>query len=520
MTTVPVTGDIISGKYRVERTLGTGGMGTVFEAVHQVTGKRFAVKWLLPDLSSHGDAVQRFIREAQVAGRFEHPNVVEVYDVGQERGSFFMVMELLHGEPLAARLRSRGRLNADEAVGLIIPCLRGVHRAHQAGIVHRDLKPDNIYVCTATNETPETPKVLDFGISKVAARAGEVHASITRTGLVMGTPHYMSPEQLRGKEMDHRVDIYAFGVIMYELLSGKLPFPGDTYGELAVKIATETPIPLLKENPSLPPGLVAVVNKAMARDPAQRYASLDEMGRALEPFSGGMRFEMTHGQRSLPAGPTPSSGTQRLETPLSTESRALSEEVILPTRTRPLLYVLVAAVAIGVLAMGGVVVALMRKQTPIAADGNKPPATAAAASGNQAGTSAPVVPNVLAPAATTPPSQPDVTTPPTTDADGMPHVRTVRIGPEPPAAERKWEPPAGAAAKPPEEAVRPAQPPSADTHRADRDTKRADKDTHRSGSSHKREPPPAPGATPSTATTPPASGSVGRLGVQMKPDEF
>ena len=534
MTTVPVPGDIISGKYRIERVLGTGGMGTVFEATHQVTGKRFAVKWLLPDLSSHTDAIQRFIREAQVAGRFEHPNVVEVYDVGQERGSFFMVMELLHGESLAGRLRSRGRLAPDELCALIIPCLRGVHRAHQAGIVHRDLKPDNIYVCHATNETPETPKVLDFGISKVAARAGEINASITRTGLVMGTPHYMSPEQLRGKEMDHRVDVYAFGVIMYELLSGKLPFPGDTYGELAVKIATETPIPLLKENPSLPPGLVAVVNKAMARESANRYATLDELGRALEPFAaGGLRFEAAHtNPRPLPVGPTPSSGTLRLETPLSTESRALSDPPVLPVRTRPLLYVLVAAVAIGVLAMGGVVVALMRKQTPVAGDG-KPPTTAAASSG-QAGSSenTATVPNVLAPAATTPqPSDtapalrggalPDVNTPPpstpTTDEDGIPQVRTVRIGPEPPAAERKWEPPANAHPAEP-----PAQPPveAQATHKADRDPHQAARDTHHGSHAKQHENPPAPSSTTPAAGAAPSGSSVGRLGVQMKPDEF
>src|SRR5689334_13141489 len=193
MTTVPVTGDIISGKYRVERTLGTGGMGTVFEAVHQVTGKRFAVKWLLPDLSSHGDAVKRFIREAQVAGRFEHPNIVEVYDVGQERGSFFMVMELLQGESLASRLRNRGRFTPEQACAVMIPCLRGVARAHEAGVVHRDLKPDNIFLCSASPERPERPKVLDFGISKVAEAAGDVGSSITKTGVVMGTPHYMAP---------------------------------------------------------------------------------------------------------------------------------------------------------------------------------------------------------------------------------------------------------------------------------------------------------------------------------------
>jgi eukaryotic-like serine/threonine-protein kinase len=531
MTTniVPVPGDIVSGKYRVERILGTGGMGCVFEATHQVTGKRFAVKWLLPDLSGHGDAVQRFIREAQVAGRFEHPNVVEVYDVGQERGSFFMVMELLQGESLGARLRGRGKLDPIEACGLIIPCLRGVHRAHQAGIVHRDLKPDNIYVCAATAETPETPKVLDFGISKVAARAGEVHASITRTGLVMGTPHYMSPEQLRGKEMDHRVDVYAFGVIMYELLSGKLPFPGDTYGELAVKIATETPVPLLRENPKLAPGLVAVVNRAMSRDPAARYPSLDELGRALEPFAGGVRFDVTHkGARSgQPPAPTPSSGTLRLETPLSTESRSAGVPIEPPRASRPLLLLLVAAAAIGVLGLGGVVVALMGKKpdADVAGGGTKPAVTAAAAAGaGQAGSPAAAsAAKPAEPVADEPqPSVPDVTGIPS--GEDLPEVRTVRIAPEPPVADRQWEPPAHAVERPEEPA---AEPERDHSRRDERDSRRSERDKRTKGG--KREPPPAPTSS-GTATKPepagapagaaPGGSSVGRLGVQMKPDEF
>jgi serine/threonine-protein kinase len=541
---VPAPGDIISGKYRVERVLGTGGMGCVLEATHQVTGKRFAVKWLLPDLSGHGDAVQRFIREAQVAGRFEHPNVVEVYDVGQERGSFFMVMELLQGESLGARLRGRGKLSPEEACALMIPCLRGVHRAHQAGIVHRDLKPDNIFVCTATAETPETPKVLDFGISKVAARAGEVSASITRTGLVMGTPHYMSPEQLRGKDMDHRVDVYAFGVIMYELLSGKLPFPGDTYGELAVKIATETPVPLLRENPKLAPGLVAVVNKAMARDPAARYPSLDELGRALEPYSGGIRFDMAHSalRTGQPPAPTPSSGTLRLETPLSTESRSAGIAFEQPQRaSRPLLMVLVAAVAIGVLGLGGVLIAIMRKQTDVADDGKAPPTTAAAASGTQAG----AAPATGTPGSSgqTPPANPSgADLPPSNPASGedddMPEVRTVRIAPEPPVADRQWEPPAHAADSPAAGGTNAANtadatgvPSGRDVSRREereREARRVEREK-RAGKGGKREPPPAP--APAGTTKPEPAGtaagsaqgsgsSVGRLGVQMKPDEF
>jgi len=541
---VPVPGDVISGKYRVERVLGTGGMGCVLEATHQVTGKRFAVKWLLPDLSGHGDAVQRFIREAQVAGRFEHPNVVEVYDVGQERGSFFMVMELLQGESLGARLRGRGRLSPEDVCAIIIPCLRGVHRAHQAGIVHRDLKPDNIFVCTSTPETPETPKVLDFGISKVAARAGEVSASITRTGLVMGTPHYMSPEQLRGKEMDHRVDVYAFGVIMYELLSGKLPFPGDTYGELAVKIATETPVPLLRENPKLAPGLVTVVNKAMARDPAARYPTLDELGRALEPFSGGLRFEITHAvSRSQQApAPTPSSGTMRLETPLSTESRSAGVAVEPPQRaSRPLLMLLVAAVAIGVLGLGGVLVALVRKQSDVASDG-KPPAGSAASAGQTAAAAAP--PGQTQPGQTQPadpsaaveptPTLPDVTGTGAANGedDDIPNVQTVRIAPEPPVADRQWEPPAHAAEQAGADKPGSAEdvPTGRDVSRReerDRDARKAERDK-RAGKG-KREPPPVP--TPAGAAKPEPAGtaagaaqgsgsSVGRLGVQMKPDEF
>jgi len=544
---VPVPGDVIAGKYRVERVLGTGGMGCVLEATHQVTGKRFAVKWLLPDLSGQGDAVQRFIREAQVAGRFEHPNVVEVYDVGQERGSFFMVMELLQGESLGARLRGRGKLMPDEACALIIPCLRGVHRAHQAGIVHRDLKPDNIFVCTPTAEIPETPKVLDFGISKVAARAGEVSASITRTGLVMGTPHYMSPEQLRGKEMDHRVDVYAFGVIMYELLSGKLPFPGDTYGELAVKIATETPAPLLRENPKLAPGLVAVVNKAMSRDPAARYPSLDELGRALEPFSHGIRFDITHAvSRSAQAlAPTPSSGTLRLETPLGTESHSAGIGREPPQRaSRPLLMVLVVAVAIGVLGLGGVLVALVRKQSDTAADGTKPPAGTAASAGQAAA----AAPGQAQPAVNdAPPSLPDVTGTGTGtgaangEDDDIPEVRTVRIAPEPPVADREWQPPAHAVEQPAADPADKADgvPAGRDVSRReerdrdarearDREARKAEREK-RASKGGKREPPPAP--TPAGTPKPESAGtaagaaqgsgsSVGRLGVQMKPDEF
>jgi serine/threonine-protein kinase len=153
---LPQKGDVVAAKYQVERTLGSGGMGAVYQVTHRVTGKAFAIKWLLPKLSAQTDAVQRFIREAQVAGRVDHPNIVEVYDVGQEDETFFMVMELLHGESLAQRLTSRGRLTPAEICQILIPVTHGLDAAHRAGVIHRDLKPDNIFLSRESGSSRST----------------------------------------------------------------------------------------------------------------------------------------------------------------------------------------------------------------------------------------------------------------------------------------------------------------------------------------------------------------------------
>lgn len=260
-------------------------MGSVFEAVHRVTGKRFAIKWLLPELSNNDEAAKRFIREAQVAGRFDHPNVIEVYDIGQERGSLYMVMELLRGESLDVLLSREGRLSVAHAARILLPCVRAVARAHHAGIIHRDLKPANIFLCRANEGAPAFPKVLDFGISKMMG-SGDIDPSITKGGVVMGTPHYMAPEQVSGKGIDARVDVYAFGVLLYELVSGQLPYPGKTYADLVVKIFTQPPPPIGQVVSGLPKAFVDLIERAMARSPDDRFPDLEAMALALQPFAG------------------------------------------------------------------------------------------------------------------------------------------------------------------------------------------------------------------------------------------
>jgi serine/threonine protein kinase len=315
---LPKKGDLIAGKYAVEGVLGQGGMGAVFEVCHRLTGKHFAVKWLLPALTGHTDAVRRFMREAQVAGRVDHPNVVEVYDVGQDGNSFYMVMELLQGEPLARRLDRVHRLGVDEACRILLPVMHGLSVAHKAGVIHRDLKPDNIYLCRTPLET-EVSKVLDFGISKMQALAGEVSAGVTKYGLVIGTPQYMSPEQLHGEPVDLRTDIYALGVILYEMLGGSVPFPGASFADLVLSVANEDPKPLGQLAPGLPPGLLELVDRAMSRDPNLRYATVEEMGHALSAVSGGIAFAADTGDPVRTSMSGRQSSSSRSRTPYATE---------------------------------------------------------------------------------------------------------------------------------------------------------------------------------------------------------
>jgi serine/threonine-protein kinase len=286
---VPGPGSLIDNKYRVEELLARGGMGVVYAATHTVSSKRVALKWMLPALGQIKGARERFIQEACATARIAHPNIVDIYDVGSEQGSAYLVMEYLRGETLADRM-CRQRLAAVDAIALLMPALRGVAAAHKHGVIHRDLKPENIFLCFTEYGEELEPKVLDFGISKITT--DEVrNLALTHSGAVLGTPYYMSPEQVRGaREVDHRADIYAIGVILFEALTGERPFDAETYNELILKIATE-PLPNIAAlNPDLDPRLCAIVERAMARDPKDRFPDVKSLAQALEPFAGGVRF--------------------------------------------------------------------------------------------------------------------------------------------------------------------------------------------------------------------------------------
>jgi serine/threonine-protein kinase len=282
----PLPGDLVAGKYRISRVLGEGGMGRVLAAVNVTTGKNVALKWVLN--ADSPDAMVRFSREARAAGRIHHANVVDVYDVVQHESATCLVMELLRGDSLAAILQRDVRLPVSEAVGIAIEAARGLDAAHREHVIHRDLKPANLFLCAAGGNS--RVKVLDFGISKTAD--ADDLSPVTRTGVVLGTPHYMSPEQVRGvKNIDHRVDVYALGAVLYEMLAGRPPLDHESMTALLVDIATIDPAPIETMRDEVPPELSKILMRALAKDPNQRYPDVASFAKDLQPFSDGTKFD-------------------------------------------------------------------------------------------------------------------------------------------------------------------------------------------------------------------------------------
>ena len=272
-------GDLVDGKYRIIRTIGEGGWGVVFEGENIRTYKRVAIKVLRPHSGLTKDIIQRFEREAQAAGRIGSEHIVEVYDLGSlEDSTHYMVMELLTGEELSSRLKT-GPMDGVSVAKLTLQLLDGLKAAHEAGILHRDLKPENLFlVPTRTGE--EFVKILDFGISKF--NANTANQSATMTGAVLGSPCYMAPEQARGlKQVDPRTDLYAVGTLMFESLTGRVPFTGDNFNDLMFKIVL-APRPDPREVlPTIDPTLALIVVKAMAIDPKERFQNAEEFSAAL-----------------------------------------------------------------------------------------------------------------------------------------------------------------------------------------------------------------------------------------------
>jgi serine/threonine protein kinase len=280
----PLLGQVLAESYEVTRMVGEGGMGRVYEARHtRLTGKRFAVKLLHPDLARQPEVVTRFQREAEAASGISHPNVLGVHDVNVTLdGQPYIVSELLEGEELGDYLERVGKVPVGEAVRIVRQICRALAAAHETGVVHRDVKPENVFL-TGDVRKPESSsvKVIDFGISKVAQSGGE---SLTKTGVVMGTPDYMAPEQARGDRVDSRADIYAVGAILYRALTGKKPFEGlDPMATLTAVLVQEPGRPTVV-NPDVPLALELVIQRAMAKDPKDRYQSMTELERELSGF--------------------------------------------------------------------------------------------------------------------------------------------------------------------------------------------------------------------------------------------
>ena len=271
------------GNYQIKAKLGEGGMGTVYLGEHPLIGKRVAVKVLLEELSANQQIVERFFNEAKAVNNIGHQNIVDVVDYGTIKSDsnqdiVYFIMEYLDGESLAARIKRAG-LTQQEVMHVLRQSCSALAASHAKGIVHRDLKPDNIYLCPRGGDK-NFVKILDFGIAKLTGDGGG--SMKTRTGLVIGTPTYMSPEQCEGKgHIDHRSDIYSLGVLMYELLTGRVPFPGDGFGEILVAHLTKIPEPPSALNPDIPAEIEAIVLHSIEKDRNRRFQSMSEFEQAL-----------------------------------------------------------------------------------------------------------------------------------------------------------------------------------------------------------------------------------------------
>jgi serine/threonine-protein kinase len=275
---------VLLGKYRVERVLGQGGMGVVVAARHVHLGELFAIKFLLPEALASADAMDRFVREARAAARLKGEHVAKVHDVGWlDSGAPYMVMEHLDGCDLKALVQSRGPLPAEQAAALALQVCDAIAEAHAAGIIHRDLKPANLFLVRRPNGTP-CVKVLDFGISKQVTPDG---VDLTKSGTILGSPLYMAPEQMvRTKGVDVRCDVWAMGVVLYELLTGKTPFAGETVTEVVARVLQEEPLPPSRLRAEVPLDLDRVVRRCLQKSPAHRFQSVEELAEALRPIAG------------------------------------------------------------------------------------------------------------------------------------------------------------------------------------------------------------------------------------------
>jgi len=266
------------GKYSIVGEIGRGAMGIVYKAVDPYIGRTVAIKTIRFDTLGQGPerdiAQKRFLREAHSAGNLSHPNIVTIFDVGEDQGLSYIAMEYIDGSSLEGLLHARQKFSLDEILRLVEQVAEGLESAHKKGVVHRDIKPANILI-----DGDGRPRIVDFGIARIST------STITQTNMIMGTPYYMSPEQISGRKVDHRADIFALGAILYELLTGQKAFPGESLTTVIYKIINEAPRPVRSFQKSLPEGLDYVVTKALAKTPEERYQSCRELVHDLRNYA-------------------------------------------------------------------------------------------------------------------------------------------------------------------------------------------------------------------------------------------
>lgn len=358
-------GDVLAGKYRVEKVLGAGGMGVVVQATHVVLNDRVALKFLLPAVAKHENTAARFLREAQAAVRIKSPHVARVIDVGtmEDTGSPYMVMEYLEGKDLCAIVESEGPLDTGLAALYTLQVCEALAAAHSAGVVHRDIKPANIFLTRSGDGSP-VAKVLDFGISKVTNDMGV--SSLTQTQVSMGSPLYMSPEQMRSaRDVDNRADIWSLGVVLYEMLTGTLPFVADSMPQLCALVLENTAPPMRIVRPDLPEDLEPIVAKCLEKDPAKRYQSVAELAMDLGPYAGDMGVASAARAMRILEGAGQSRTVSHMEPPrpsmVSMNSRPSDTHATStafgatgvqekPKERRTPLYIAIAAVTVGLIA--------------------------------------------------------------------------------------------------------------------------------------------------------------------------
>ncbi len=360
-------GQVVADRYHIIKKLGEGGMGAVYLGEHVKMGRKSAIKVMTQAMSNDPDAVSRFNREASNASRLSHPNICQVYDFGEtSEGLIYLAMEFIEGRSLSEVAEAEGALPPPRAASIVRQAAEALQVAHDQSIVHRDIKPDNIMIVLAKDGS-DIVKVVDFGIAKAIA-GDETGQKVTKTGLVVGTPEYMSPEQLSGDKIDGRSDLYSLALVLYKLLTGVLPFQAETSQETMIKRLTDAPEPLATARPDIvfPPRLQTVLDRALARSLAERYASAAEFGRDLEAAVGGPAVPAT---RMDLAGP--SAATQLMDTEMALKMVKKGKGAApapAPEKKFPVLPVVGGVGAVGILAVIGILALSPKKAALPGAD--------------------------------------------------------------------------------------------------------------------------------------------------------